>query len=222
MARSLYEGDKTVLTSTDKSTYWGFTAYEGQWYLFDTMNDKIREWGWQQEVCPETQRLHYQGYVAMKGQTRFSTMKQIFPGIHFLIPKHWEKWKNYCRKIESAVPGTQVAQTNPSQPMTMAQALTKLALHIPFKRAVNWLESTNPIKENEEQIKHEFWTAVREILRGDPNSVGLWTQPQYFRAWQHTREVWIDLAIQEAEIGVLPLEEETDRQTDIPVYAFEN
>jgi len=210
------------VAKTDKTTRWAFTAYESEWPLFNTMNDKIAEWGWQTEICPDTQREHYQGYIRTKTQQRFSTMKTIFPGVHLEQAKNWNALLAYCKKTDTAVAGTQVAQTNTSQPMTMAQALTKLALHIPFKRAVNWLESTNPIKENEEQIKHEFWTAVREILRADPNSVGLWTQPQYFRAWQHTREVWIDLAIQEAEIGVLPLEEETDRQTDIPVYAFEN
>jgi len=207
---------------TDKTTRWAFTAYENQWHLFELMNDKIAEWGWQLEICPKTQNKHYQGYMRTKTQQRTKTMRELFPGVHLEVARDWNALMQYCKKPETAVEGTQVRQTNPSQPMTMAQALTKLALHIPFKRAVNWLESTNPIKENEEQIKHEFWTAVREILRGDPNSVGLWTQPQYFRAWQHTREVWIDLAIQEAEIGVLPLEEETDRQTDIPVYAFEN
>lgn len=207
---------------TDKTTRWAFTAYEGEWHLFKTMNDKIAEWGWQTEICPDTQREHYQGYMRTKTQQRFSTMKTIFPGVHLEQAKNWNALLEYCQKTDTAVTGSQVKQVNTSQPMTMAQALTKLALHIPFKRAVNWLESTNPIKENEDQIKHEFWTAVREILRGDPNSVGLWTQPQYFRAWQHTREVWIDLAIQEAEIGVLPSDEETDRQTDIPVYAFEN
>lgn len=207
---------------TDKTTRWAFTAYENQWHLFEVMNDKIAQWGWQIEVCPKTQNKHYQGYMRTKTQQRHKAMKEMFPGVHLEFARNWIALLKYCEKSETAVEGTQVRQTNPSQTMTMAQALTKLALHIPFKRAVNWLESTNPIKENEEQIKHEFWTAVREILRGDPNSVGLWTQPQYFRAWQHTREVWIDLAIQEAEIGVLPLEEETDRQTDIPVYAFEN
>lgn len=207
---------------TDKTTRWAFTAYENQWHLFEVMNDKIAQWGWQIEVCPKTQNKHYQGYMRTKTQQRHKAMKEMFPGVHLESARNWIALLKYCEKPETAVEGTQVRQTNPSQTMTMAQALTKLALHIPFKRAVNWLESTNPIKENEEQIKHEFWTAVREILRGDPNSVGLWTQPQYFRAWQHTREVWIDLAIQEAEIGVLPLEEETDRQTDIPVYAFEN
>lgn len=211
------------VAKTDKTTRWAFTAYEGEWHLFKTMNDKIAEWGWQTEKCPDTQREHYQGYLRTKTQQRFSTMKAMFPGVHLEQAKNWNALLEYCKKTDTAVAGTRVAQTNPSQPMTMADALKKLALYIPFKKCVNWLESSNPIKEHEEFIKHEFWTAVKEMLRKDPNSVGLWTQPQYFRAWQHTREVWIDLAIEEVEIGVSSNDEggdETDRQTDIPTYAF--
>jgi len=34
------------------------------------------------EICPDTQRKHMQGYAELKKQTRFTTIKKIFSTIH--------------------------------------------------------------------------------------------------------------------------------------------
>lgn len=97
---------------TDKSTRWAFTAYEAQWKLFDDMPPSIAEWGWQKETCPETGRLHYQGYLRTKQQVRLKSLVKDLPGIHFEIARNWDALVNYCRKDETAVSGTKVHQTS--------------------------------------------------------------------------------------------------------------
>jgi len=95
-----------------KSSRWAFTAYEDQWGLFTTMPPGIAEWGWQREICPETNRNHYQGYLRLTQQQRFAWLAKILPGVHLEIPRNWVALVNYCKKTDTAVPGTQVHQLN--------------------------------------------------------------------------------------------------------------
>lgn len=189
---------------TDKTSRWAFTAYVEQWPLFEVMPELISQWGWQKEICPDTLREHYQGYILTKRQVRFAQLSKIFPKVHIEAARNWDALLNYCKKLESAVPGSQVIQSNASVSMTMADALMKLAAHVPFRQPVDWLNSQNPLKDLEEQIKQEFWAAVNSILRIDPNSVGLWTQPQYYRAWINTRQVWMEKFLDNLELAGEP------------------
>ena len=98
--------------SDAKSTRWAFTAYEGQWNLFKTFPAGVVEWGWQEELCPDTDRRHYQGYLRLAQQQRLAWLRNVLPGVHFGIAISWPALVNYCKKSETAVPGTQVHQTN--------------------------------------------------------------------------------------------------------------
>jgi len=98
---------------TDKSSRWSFTAYEEQYGLFNTMPPGIAEWGWNAEICPETNRPHRQGYLRLQSQQRFAWLKKIFPGVHIEVAKNWDALVNYCKKEDTRAPGTTpVHQTN--------------------------------------------------------------------------------------------------------------
>jgi len=92
---------------TDKSTRWQFTAYEEQWRLFQAIPPAIAEWGWNTEICPKTNRQHYQGYFLLRTQHRFAAVKKMFPGVHLEIARDWNKLKEYCKKAETRAPGTE-------------------------------------------------------------------------------------------------------------------
>lgn len=191
----------------DKSTRWAFTAFENEWPLFQTMPDVVAEWEWQPEECPDTKRKHYQGYIRTKRQVRFAQLRAILPGVHLEIARNWDALVQYCRKDKTKA-GASVHQTNASKAMTMADALTRLAAHA---TSLYWCQ------DYEQRVTNEYWAAVNEILSIEPNVVGLYTQPQYLRAWEHTHRIWCDRA---AELLEMSLEEpETDRQTDT-AYAF--
>lgn len=182
-----------------KSTQWQFTAYEAQWSLFDVIPEIVAEWAWQTEECGTTQRKHYQGWLRTKRQVRMSQLKKILPGVHLEIAKNFAALKAYCKKAETAVEGTQQHVTNPVKSISMAEALIRVA------KARPTLDYTGD--ELPEELKRryvaEYDCAVATLLREDKNLIGLYSQPQYERAYTKWRDVWVGYA-----------DEKTDRQTD--------
>lgn len=182
---------------TAKSSRWAFTAYEQDWECYKIMPEIVAEWGWQQEICPKTQRPHYQGYMRLKRQARLAQLKKIFPTTHFEISRNWDALVNYCKKTETAVDGTQHHATG-TKYLSMSDALIKVAANRP--------DTSNFKCETDEDYKrravYEYDAAVGVLLRADPNLVGIYSQPQYERAYVKWRQVWIEHS------------EKTDRQTD--------
>jgi len=168
---------------TDKTTRWAFTAYQEQYSLLDIMDSRIAEWGWQTEVAPETGREHRQGFIRTKTQQRFSAMLKMFPGIHIEVARNWNALVQYCRKTDTALPGTQVHQVG-SVAMSMATALTRLAGY----------EGTDglPGEDTSKWYTRDYWIRVNKILLDDPETIGLWTNVSYLNAWKNTRQVWIN------------------------------
>lgn len=65
----------------------------------------------QQETCPDTGRVHWQGYAELKGRRTLSSIKIVLGD----NAAHIEKRRGtaaeaaaYCKKIDTAIPGTQV------------------------------------------------------------------------------------------------------------------
>lgn len=59
---------------------------------------------YQLEECPETKRLHNQGYIEFTKQLSFSMVKQLLPDIHFEARKGTQAQAiAYCTKEESRV-----------------------------------------------------------------------------------------------------------------------
>jgi len=207
---------------TDKTTQWAMTVYEEQFHLLIFMPELVAEWGWQDEICPDTQRPHRQGYFRTKRQVRFSQAKSMLPGVHIEPAKNWAALLKYCKKTDTAVEGSQVHQTNTTKAMTMADALLKLAYYaIPITIGDHEWEKANIEDIIKKRVKDQFWTAVITILWDEPTLVSLYSQPQYLTTWANTKSLWMEIA------AVVPptswADEKTDRQTDsLPNNAFEN
>lgn len=196
---------------TDKTTRWAFTAYEAQYELFQTMPDIVKEWGFQDEVCPETGRKHKQGYILTHTQQRFNRMKQTLPGVHIEVARDWNKLLNYCRKKDTRdLSGAQVHQTNVNRPMTMGETLTLLAAYIPTPE---YREAWMKINKTLYTDKDEYWYCVRSYLHAtdNHNSIGLFTNPQMLCAWTNTRDYWVARHAR-------GLDRQTDRQ-ELPAVA---
>jgi len=182
---------------TDKSSRWAFTAFEDQWSLFTIMPDIIAEWGWQEEVCATTARKHYQGYLRTKRQVRFSQLAKSLPKVHLEIAKDWNKLLSYCNKTDTAVEGTQQHQVSSTPSMSMADALIMLANNLSDLEPLTLEQMTDDAIAKRSVF--EYWQSVTKILMDNPNMVGLFTQPQYLRAWSNTRAVWVHHAKLKAE-----------------------
>ena len=191
-------GDQTD-RQTDKTTRWAFTAYEGQWELFKIVPECVAEVGWQTETCPETNRLHYQGFIRTKRQCRFAQVRNAYPGVHIAPAKNWDALVNYCRKKDTAVPGTQQIFQG-TKAMTMKDALVRLASHAPVLPPMIIITATVNVRaENIYVLKQEYWDLVSKVLEDDPDAIGLYVNPMYQTAWINTRKTWVNLAQQEAE-----------------------
>lgn len=172
---------------TDKSTRWAFTAYEDQYHLFNEMPDIVAEWGFQDEVCPDTGRKHKQGYIRTKTQQRFSKMRAVFPGVHLEVSRDWNKTVNYCKKAESRDPsGNQVHQINDRKFLHTHEALLRVAgvwVRPEITTAKDWKEAN----------KDAYWEAVRTLLRVNPQDVGLYSNTMLLTAWLNTMDVWLEM-----------------------------
>lgn len=191
-----------------KTTRWAFTAYENQWHLFETMPPGVAEWAWQQEICKSTGRPHYQGWIRTQRQMRDAAMRKLLPGVHIEQARDWNQLKQYCVKTDTAVPGTQVHGVNEivnnqtGHRLSMAAAMSVLA-----RAVTNQLLAMSKL----DGAVQEFWAATRDILEVDPNAVGLFTQPQYQRAWVNTRDVWLRAVNEETyALGGLELVDDRD------------
>lgn len=162
---------------TDKTTRWAFTAYEEQWSLFKEIPSAVKEWGWQTEICPDTQRKHYQGYILTQTQQRFSAMKKLLPGVHIEAAKNWPALLNYCKKEETAVEGSQMKVLNERKYLKFHEGLMRIAnayIHIPG---------------NDDDANYE--SAMRTLMLANEEDVSFYTNPQFQKAWRMSSAFWL-------------------------------
>jgi len=178
------------------------TVYENQYSLLDNMPPGIAEWGWQDEVCPDTGRAHRQGYFRTGSQVRFPAARKLLPGIHIEIAKNWEALKLYCKKSESAVPGTQIHQMNsiPSKYTYAAEIAERIAadpIRFPFK--------TWDLEQLMGEVKE---LALSDIMSGKQGIEWIIIDPNWKLMWKETGMATIIRAFKK-----------TDRQTDVELIS---
>ena len=169
---------------TDKSSRWAFTAYEDQWVLFNTMPIGVAEWGWNAEICPETSRKHYQGYLRLTQQQRFAWLKKLLPGVHLEIAKDWLALKAYCAKADTRIEGTTpVSQVNTY--FTLYTYAESLGLRLATLYQAEFREWTDATAHSniEAHARLDIQSGKREVMYiiGNPN----WktTVLKYWKDW---------------------------------------
>lgn len=94
------EGIKQMKQDTDtRATAWSVTLFNGE-----EKTDLPEGWklDGQQEKCPETGKLHYQGFLKTK-QVRFSSVKKVFPKAHIEKARDEVALKKYVHKKATRV-----------------------------------------------------------------------------------------------------------------------
>jgi hypothetical protein len=188
----------------DKSTRWSFTAYESQFTLFkDEMDPLISEYGYQEEVCPTTNRKHYQGYLRTARQVRLTQLVKLFPGVHLEIARDWFKLVNYCKKKDTAVEGTQKVFKNQVRYKQMFEYLQLVAenadteyIRVTVRLYTRKFEDGDVTademeKKIEQAVRRCYWRAVNKLLEDNPQDVSQYTNPQFERAFVKTYDVWL-------------------------------
>lgn len=183
------------MDSTVKTTRWSFTAYEQQYSLLEKMPDLVAEWGWQDEICPETDRHHRQGFIRTYTQQRFSALRKVLPGVHIEPAKNWAALIEYCKKADTRDPeGTQVHQTNAREYLTLDKALMRIAHAWNDERFERKCKPDNLAYwkyKVEDVLKEEFNAAVCVLVAENPGDVSYYVRPDVWRAWSITHSVWL-------------------------------
>lgn len=98
--------EKVIKPKDSQSPYWMVTEYDMTKKLEDSFNGQYVYLVYQKEKCPDTGRLHYQGYVCFKARKRLSQLKVMSSAAHFELRrgKHAEA-KAYCMKSDSRQEG---------------------------------------------------------------------------------------------------------------------
>lgn len=90
-------------------TLFGERASEGVQFLSEeNLNPLIRYATWQQEKCPDTQRLHLQGYIEFKKPQRLPAVKRLLGASSVHLERRngsRDEARAYCRKDETRVDG---------------------------------------------------------------------------------------------------------------------
>jgi len=153
-----------------RGSKWQITVQESQFGVLERMPHFIYKWGWQDEIAPTTQRLHRQGYVQTRGTIRLAQLKKALPGVHIELAKNWAALLAYCKKAETAVPGTQVEQENTSMGKLEFTQLVLTQIHERY----NWRDFTaTEILDHAIQLGNETILETGDITIGyilaDPN-----------------------------------------------------
>lgn len=183
---------------TDKSTRWAFTAYEGQYSIIESVakegHQLVAEIGWQDEICPKTQKKHRQGYCRTVRQVRFAQIKEVLSsGIHIEVAKNWEALVNYCKKVESRdASGSQVA-VRFERPMRLHELLIQVARNIweDSKRLGETLSSLD--RQTDRQTLLRFLRDyAHPIVRAHPEYGPVLCRQDARDTWCEFVEVWLE------------------------------
>lgn len=196
-----------------KSSRWQFTAYQDQWALFEAMPPGIAEWGWQREICPETNREHYQGFLRLAQQQRFAWLAKLLPGVHLEVARNWQALIAYCKKEDTRVSGTQpVHHTNsiPTHFQYAEQVAIKIARSIPHGRSINELSN-----ERLQQLIDDI--VKQDISDGKRYAAWIASNPQWKAMWKPYGRVFIIsfISINATQLPPAPEEERSAQGEDV-------
>lgn len=197
----------------NKNTRFAFTAFEGQYAAVDhaqTDSDMVKMLAYQEEICPDTGRKHRQGCLQTQMPVRMSKVRALLPGVHIEVARDWFGLVQYCQKAETRdASGASVRIVNPHvERKKVSDFLDDIAdiiwdewvqdQMIPKSERDYDHPPTHPTRSKPDDVKEEYWRAVRAIVGGNPDAIGILAQPLPQNAWKNTRQVWLDRAEQRA------------------------
>lgn len=183
--------------SKTRASRWAFTAYEEQWPLFDNFKIEghsiVRMLKWQQEKCPETGRLHYQGAMQTY-QCRHSTLRGIFPGVHIDKCRDWNKLLNYVKKSATAIPDTQRSLENSivTEFYSLDDKMTMLADAWDAMSPDDAIALSTYKLDDGGQDAEFWWLVTHKVLPMYGRQVaGAFADPAVRTFWRNTSAFWL-------------------------------
>nr|WAE43239.1 MAG: replication associated protein [Cressdnaviricota sp.] len=130
-------------------------------------------------------------------QCRLSQVKKWLPRAHIEVAKNVDALKEYVKKSDTAVAGSQIdISNNAVTHQSMIDALHHLLTFRRGSDAADLNPAVDVSGKTSEQFhpygqgwkqkrEQEYWILVNRAVEKDPPCISLYTQPQYVRAWIH-------------------------------------
>lgn len=188
------------MESKAKGTFWGPNTLNNptidEEHLLKNPPDFVKECQGQMEVGTEG-TPHFQFYVVCKSQQRLSALKKWLPRAHFQLSRNPAAVKNYCKKSDTKVEGTEfVATTNPAPHLSVRVLLETLhrVYYDTLELQTKVARLAEQYGESEKKAKVRcYWTAVRYILQyyeEFKNAAHLFARADVKELWFNTGDLW--------------------------------
>jgi len=188
-------------TDRQPYTHWKSAIFDisGNWQQLEKLPDFVKMVYKQQEICPTTERPHYQIHVQCHRQVRLTQLSEWIKHTKWFGMKGKLEIDNsikYCAKQESAVPGTYAAVSNDNY-LSVQQIMELLADEvsptIPLFFPDEWTQDQSLVfDELTRQRGFDFLT--NKLIMKNPGIVNKLTNPTLPRMWERWGESFIKLS----------------------------
>lgn len=193
-------------TDRQKYTHWKSAIFdtESNWSQLEKLPDFVSEVYKQKEICPTTQREHYQIHVKCHRQVRLSQMSgwiKHTKWIGMLGKLEIANSIKYCSKKESAVPGTYEEVHNDNY-LSVQDILELLAskvesdVLIAFPSTWDITDLAQEAEYKRHQFLRSFDRLTNLIIMENPAMVNKFINPTLPRMWERWGVSFIKLARQ--------------------------
>jgi len=179
---------------TDKASAWSVTVFSEEEMTMieneEAYPDFVKEVLGGREVCPTTDKVHFQGAVILHSQQRFSAVKKWLPTSHWEPARQREALKRYAMKQETAV-GEKTVREN-AIPYLDTEAKMKILAEAYRQFTV---EDVDPEMEyrNRDPKDGEFWYLLthKVLPKYGGKTINAFAYPEVRTLWRGTKEFWI-------------------------------
>lgn len=193
---------------SDKSTRWSVTAFAAHTYAaLDQIRQHghplIAEIGWQDEICPKTEKPHRQGYCRTVRQVRLEQLKGVIPGAHLEVAINWIALKDkYCLKEETRDPSGEQVRIQWERPMRLHEMLIEVASLILIEHPPETKHAISLDRQTDRQVLLRYLRDYSQpLVRNHPEYSVVLSRQDARDAWCNYIEVWLEKAAQQPGEG---------------------
>lgn len=196
-----------------RSGCWSITSFdEEEWGKLTSGNfpEFVKEVYGGLEECPETKRKHFQGAIKT-AYCRFSQVKGWLGKAHIESALHKDALIKYAMKQETSIEEKKMVKNEKFfQLEDVMKLLGKTYVTLEEENVKFYKYSFvggKDIYSFDGEIDvpgHErnYWIIVRTILRNRAYLCGILSNPQTYRLWKNTAQVWIDFCDEASPISI--------------------
>ena len=194
---------------SDKATWWSITAFDDEILVIEDVSSYphwVANVYGGREICPETNREHFQGALQLHTQQRFSKVKNWLKKAHIEPARKDIKTGlinakaliNYAMKEETSA-GEKSVRKNPKKFLDAAGICQLIRSKVKSSQTAS-----------QKIIVQQFWDAVCDLIVEDPSMTGQLMNPSLRNFYCQTYKAWDRLYEQGNSITLVQSDESSE------------